>query len=169
MPRACGENDSSVRKCKGAATKSFGTFIAFTKAMNTEAATPNYSELVEKVIYRTEKLIESESALLKAELKENVEKFSGIFVKSAVLGIFLILGMIPFYVAAIIGLGDALDGRYALSALLVGLASTVVVGGLLFATFKSLKNFRLHFEATRRSISREIHALKSKFSQEVRP
>lgn len=137
--------------------------------MMTSTTPPNYSELVEKVIYRTEKLIESESALLKAELKENVEKFSGLFAKAAVLGVFLVLGLIPFYAAAIIALGNVMDGNYALSALLVGIASTAIVGGLLFGTFKSFKNFKLHFEATRRSISREISALKLKFTEGVRP
>lgn len=169
MPRCCGDNELREENCKGAARNLSALLLLLLICMNTEATPPNYSELVEKVIYRTEKLIESESALLKAELKDNVEKFSGLFAKAAVLGVFLVIGIIPFYAAAIIALGDALDGRYALSALLVGVASTAIVGALLFATLKSFKNFKLHFEATRRSIGREVSALRLQFNQEVRP
>lgn len=127
-------------------------------------------DLLKQLATEGSDLMRNEMALAKLEIRDMAREVVLDSAKLAVAIGLALTGALSLLAAAVIGLGHALDGRFGLSALIIG-AIMLVVGGLLArGGISGLKNMPKP-EATMRSMktnkewaSRELQ----EFKQEVR-
>jgi hypothetical protein len=131
---------------------------------------PQMRDLLKQLATEGSDLMRNEMALAKLEIRDMAREVALDSAKLAVAIGLALTGALSLLAAAVIGLGHALDGRFGLSALIIG-AIMLVVGGLLArGGIAGLKNMPKP-EATMRSMktnkewaSRELQ----EFKQEVR-
>jgi uncharacterized membrane protein YqjE len=112
---------------------------------------PQMRDLLKQLAGEGTDLVRNEIALAKLEMAREVAADSAKV--AAALGIALV-GTLALVAAAIIGLGNLLDGRYALSALIVGVVMVAIGGVLASVGIKGLKNAPRPDE-TKRSLQRD--------------
>jgi hypothetical protein len=114
---------------------------------------PQLRDLVKQLAGEGTDLVRNEIALAKLEMREMAREVALDSAKlAAALGLALV-GALALIAAAIIGLGNLLDGRYALSALIVGIVMLAIGGIFASAGMKGLKNVPQPDE-TKRSLQR---------------
>jgi uncharacterized membrane protein YqjE len=119
-----------------------------------EAGGPQLGELLKQLAAEGTSLVRSEVALAKLEIREMAREVTLDSAKlAAALGLALV-GLFALVTAAIIGLGNLLDGQYGLSALIIGVVLVAIGGGLAAAGIRGLKNAPKP-EATIRSLQRD--------------
>jgi uncharacterized membrane protein YqjE len=115
---------------------------------------PQMRDLLKQLAGEGTDLVRNEIALAKLEMREMAREVAADSAKvAAALGIALV-GTLALVAAAIIGLGNLLDGRYALSALIVGVVMVAIGGVLASVGIKGLKNAPRPDE-TKRSLQRD--------------
>ncbi|MEK6555274.1 MAG: phage holin family protein [Bdellovibrionota bacterium] len=111
-----------------------------------------YPEIIEKLLQRGERVVKSEYGLVKAELKDEAQQLLKNLLNCLIFGGLLIAGIVPVLFAAILVLGEALSGQYALAALVVGV---IMIGGswiLLSRAIRKLGEEKIEMSATQRSL-----------------
>jgi hypothetical protein len=115
---------------------------------------PQMRDLLKQLAGEGTDLVRNEISLAKLEMREMARDVALDSAKlAAALGLALIGGL-ALIAAAIIGLGNLLDGRYALSALIIGVIVVAIGGVLASAGIKGLKNVPQP-DATKRSLQRD--------------
>jgi high-affinity K+ transport system ATPase subunit B len=115
---------------------------------------PQMRDLLKQLAGEGTDLVRNEISLAKLEMREMAREVALDSAKlAAALGLALI-GVLALLAAAIIGLGNLLDGRYALSALIIGVIMVAIGGVLASAGIKGLKNVPQP-DATKRSLQRD--------------
>jgi hypothetical protein len=115
---------------------------------------PQMRDLLKQLAGEGTDLVRNEISLAKLEMREMAREVALDSAKlAAALGLALI-GVLALLAAAIIGLGNLLDGRYALSALIIGVVMVAIGGVLASAGIKGLKNVPQP-DATKRSLQRD--------------
>jgi high-affinity K+ transport system ATPase subunit B len=115
---------------------------------------PQMRDLLKQLAGEGTDLVRNEISLAKLEMREMAREVALDSAKlAASLGLALI-GVLALLAAAIIGLGNVLDGRYALSALIIGVIMVAIGGVLASAGIKGLKNVPQP-DATKRSLQRD--------------
>jgi hypothetical protein len=115
---------------------------------------PQMRDLLKQLAGEGTDLVRNEISLAKLEMREMAREVALDSAKLAgALGLALI-GVLALLAAAIIGLGNLLDGRYALSALIIGVIMVAIGGVLASAGIKGLKNVPQP-DATKRSLQRD--------------
>jgi uncharacterized membrane protein YqjE len=115
---------------------------------------PQMRDLLKQLAGEGTDLVRNEISLAKLEMREMAREVALDSAKlAAALGLALI-GVLALLAAAIIGLGNVLDGRYALSALIIGVIMVAIGGVLASAGIKGLKNVPQP-DATKRSLQRD--------------
>lgn len=104
-------------------------------------AAPSLGELVRRLSADAATLVRQEVALAKAELRANARALLGDAGKIAAGAGIAAMGVLVLLMALVLGLGDAMGGRYWLSALIVGAVLLAIGTGLLVA---GLKHARAH-------------------------
>jgi hypothetical protein len=104
------------------------------------AEEPQMRDLLKQLAAEGTNLVRSEVALAKLEMRDMAREVALDSAKlAAAIGI-AIVGALALVAAAIIGLGNLLDGRYALAALIIGALMLAVGGALAAAGMRGLKN-----------------------------
>jgi uncharacterized membrane protein YqjE len=115
---------------------------------------PQMRDLLKQLAGEGTDLVRNEISLAKLEMREMAREVALDSAKlAAALGLALI-GVLALLAAAIIGLGNLLDGRYALSALIIGVIMVAIGGVFASAGIKGLKNMPQP-DATKRSLQRD--------------
>jgi uncharacterized membrane protein YqjE len=115
---------------------------------------PQLSELLKRLAGEGTALVRSEISLAKLEMREMAREVVLDSAKLAgAIGLAMV-GLLALVTAAIIGLGNLLDGRFGLAALIVGVILLVIGGGLAAAGIKGLKDVSKP-EETMRSLQRD--------------
>jgi CHASE3 domain sensor protein len=133
--------------------------------MTDQDTEPSLGRLVEQLSEQTSRLVRAEIALAKAELAQKA-KVSGIGI-----GLIAGAGVIALYAvgvliwAAVLGLGEAWP--LWLSALVIGVAMLLVVGGLVLTGVKLLKRLAEPPETIER-VKADVDAVRSSFGSHAR-
>jgi uncharacterized membrane protein YqjE len=118
------------------------------------ADAPQLSELLKRLAGEGTALVRSEISLAKLEMREMAREVVLDSAKlAAAIGLAMV-GLLALVTAAIIGLGNLLNGQYGLSALIVGVVLLAIGGGLAAAGIKGLKDVPKP-EETMRSLQRD--------------
>jgi hypothetical protein len=131
---------------------------------------PQMRELLKQLAADGGALLRNEMALAKLEMRDMAREVALDSAKLAGALALAMTGALALVAAAVIGLGLLLDGRYALSALIIGVVLLLVGGLLARAGIQGLKNMP-KAEETTRSMQRNkewASAEIQEFKQEIR-
>lgn len=132
---------------------------------------PQMRELLKQLASEGGDLVRGEMALAKLEMRDMARQLAVDSAKVAAAIALAMTGALALLAAAIIGLGNLLDGRYALSALIIGVV-TLLIGALLArGGISGLKDGGHRPEQTVRSLKRDREWASrelQEFKQEVR-
>jgi hypothetical protein len=131
---------------------------------------PQMRELLKQLAADGGALLRNEMALAKLEMRDMAREIALDSAKLAGALALAMTGALALVAAAVIGLGILLDGRYALSALIIGVVLLLVGGLLARAGMQGLKNMP-KAEETTRSMQRNkewASAEIQEFKQEIR-
>lgn len=119
----------------------------------------SYSSILKDITTSSAQLLRSEIRLVKEEVAATSSRLAS-HSRKALLGLVLLMMSLPPFVAfLVIGLGNILDGRYWLSAILVSLTLAASGSALVYATLRKLKGEDLWLPATRQSLEREAEVI----------
>lgn len=107
-------------------------------------------------------LIRSELNLAKEEVKDSARKLEAHALQMAIFGGLLLLAMLPFIAFLVMGLGELLDGRYWLSALIVAAAFALIGGIFGYRAFRKFENEDLSLARTRETLHRDQQLVRTK-------
>lgn len=136
------------------------------RGMPRETAHPHteasYGQILREVGISTKDLVQSEIALIKAEMKEATQKASTHLTQAVIFGALLVLSAFPLLAFFVIGLGNLMGGRYALSSFIVAAICAVVGGSMALRAYKKLKDEDLQLPRTANTLSREGQIVEDK-------
>lgn len=125
----------------------------------------SYPQILSNVSHTAKILILNDLKLMREELKKLGKDVGGQTKKLAIYGYMALISVPPLLISAIIGLGILLEGRYWLSALLVGLTLMIVgVVGVHYA-FKKLTRINFKLTKTSEALKREGEVIYRQFSK----
>lgn len=110
-------------------------------------------------------LVRSEIELAKEEIKETGRKLERHFVESVFFGALVVLAVLPFIAFLVLGLGELLERRYWLSALIVSLFFGVLGGVFGYRAYRKFKSEDLTLPRTRGTIDMQKQLVKTKIQQ----
>src|SRR5262245_12106522 len=127
-----------------------------------ETARESYRAVLREILDTSKEVVRNEIHLAKTEAKSTVERFASHASQLAAFGALFLLSVPPFVAFLVIGLGELLEGRYWLSALLVSLTFAAVGGILAFRALRQLKKTGVRMPATQRTLAREAELIGGK-------
>lgn len=139
------------------------TYTTMDSTVSRETA-PTYGDAVQEIGSSMKDLIRSEIALLKAEVAKASPEFQKNSAKLASAYSLYGLGLLPFVAFMVIGLGDALDGQYALSSLIVSLVLVGIAIPLRKNAIKKLTAIN-YFEKSKENFESSLNVIERKFDQ----
>ncbi len=107
-------------------------------------------------------LIRSELELAKEEVKDTARRLENHALQMVLFGGLLLLAALPFVAFLVIGLGELLEGRYWLSALIVAAAFALIGGIFGYRAFRKFENQDLSLARTRESLSNDQQLVRTK-------
>ena len=116
---------------------------------------PQMRALLKQLASEGSDLIRGEMALAKLEMRDMARQLAADSAKVAASIALAMTGALALLAAAIIGLGNLLDGRYALSALIIGVVFLLIGGLMARAGISGLKDGNHRPEETVRSLKRD--------------
>jgi uncharacterized membrane protein YqjE len=116
---------------------------------------PQMRALLKQLASEGGDLVRGEMALAKLEMRDMARQLAADSAKVAASIALAMTGGLALLAAAIIGLGNLLDGRYALSALIIGVAILLIGGIMARAGIAGLKDNNHRPEETVRSLKRD--------------
>jgi hypothetical protein len=122
----------------------------------------SYAEALKEVGISTKDVIQSELALIKAEFQYETRRAGRHVTQIAIFGGLVALSVLPLIAFLVIGLGNLMGGRYALSSLIVALVFAIVGGAMAYRAYKQLKEEDLKFSRTRKSLDLEAGVVQAK-------
>ena len=93
-----------------------------------EHSSPGYGEIFKEIASSTRDLVQSEIALVTAEIKSTAFAAKNHVAQTLIFTSLLVLSVLPFIAFLIIGLGNLLEGQYWLSSLIVAVAFALIGG-----------------------------------------
>jgi len=105
-------------------------------------AAPSISGLLKRLGNETGDLVRAELALAKLEFRELARQAAVDGAKVGAAAALALVGVLALAAAAILALGDALDGRYGLAALAIGIVLLAVGGLLAWSGIRSMAGTR---------------------------
>ncbi len=126
----------------------------------------SYGALLKEVTLTAKDIAKEELALIRAEMKEigpRAARHSFALVAFAAIAA---LGTLPLIAFLVMGLGEILDGRYALSSLLVALTCFTIGAPLAYRAYRRLKKVDLSFPKSRHGLEQSVEAV-SKTAQAI--
>lgn len=100
----------------------------------------SYGVLIRDLALSTKNLVASEVELLNAEIRESRQKIQKHALQSLIFGFLVVLSLLPLLAFAVLALGNYLDGRYDLSALIVGVVMAAIGGPLAWRAYRKIKD-----------------------------
>lgn len=118
----------------------------------------SYVSILREIGASTKDLVQDEMDLITSEIKETSRSASRHVTQAAIFGGLLTLSVLPFIAFLVIGLGNWLGGRYAMSSFIVAAVFAIVGGAMTWRAYKKLKE-DVTLEATKRTLRRETRAV----------
>ncbi len=125
----------------------------------------SYAEILREIGSSTTDLVQSEVALVTAELKDTARVAGRHISQTVIFGALLALSVFPFLAFLVIGLGNMVGGRYWLSSLIVAVICAVVGGRLAFKAYQKLKSDNFSFSHTRGSLKGKVATVQAKVNE----
>jgi uncharacterized membrane protein YqjE len=125
----------------------------------------SFATLISEIKAHAKDLIQGDVALLKAEVKDSVQRATKHSGQLMTFGLVVFLSLFPLTAFFVIGLGELLDGRYWLSSLIVALVYALIGGPLAYKAFKKIRDEDLRLDRTRNTLEQEREILKDKLAQ----
>jgi len=114
----------------------------------------SYADLLREITQNAKELVASEINLVKTEARSVYKNIIGHSVALSI-GIWLVVFGPPFLLgSAVMVLGEQLDGRYWLSALIIGFTATLLGTVSLWIAAKRIANSHTSLQVTKKSIDR---------------
>lgn len=122
-----------------------------------------YFKILAEISRTAKSLIQNNIQLLNQELKILGRDIKGQTTKIAIFGFLFVISAIPLLIFAILALGEALNGQYWLSALIIGVV--LFVAGYLGVTYayRKLKNLNYKLSKTTSAIQKEGEVISREF------
>jgi uncharacterized membrane protein YqjE len=125
----------------------------------------SWGEVLAEIADGLKQVTRSEFDLAKAEGRLAGERFKRTMILAVSFGALALLGILPLLAAAVIGLGEALDGNYWLSSLIVGSVLLVVGGIVAYVSLKRFNSKALGLPQTRESLQESKQHLQDKVEE----
>lgn len=104
-----------------------------------ETAESSFKDLLRELFQSSGDLIKNEIALLKVQAKETSRELGKRGARLFLLAGVMTISILPILTGLVWGLGLLLDGRYWLSALIIGFSGVVLSGYFIYRTLQSMK------------------------------
>lgn len=138
-----------------------------TKLDNTSDLTnkKSYIDLFSDMGLTAKDIVQNDIALALSELKQIKVNLIKQSIKTITYGFFLALSIFPLLTFAVLALGQVLDGRYWLSAFLIGAVLAVVGSVGIILAMKKIRNIDFKFSKTKAALTKEKQAVYSHVSK----
>lgn len=122
----------------------------------------SYAAIVREIALSTREVIRNEWILAKEEIKGTAARLRSHSLQLAIYAGIAVMSIPPFLAFLVIGLGEILDGRYWLSALILSAVFAGVGGTMAYLTLNKIKERDLQLPRTRETIEKELHVVSDK-------
>jgi hypothetical protein len=134
------------------------------------ASSSSFALALHELRRSVKKLVQSESALARAELKQSLVDLGRDIAQAGILGLLLSLSALSFLAFVILALGRLLNGNFWLSSLIASLVLGSIGGGMLSQGIQKIKSADLTLPRTRLLFQKRSKTTRSqKASQEKSP
>ena len=127
--------------------------------------TKSYLQIIAKISRTAKVVVQNDLRIMTTELKKIGSEVKGETAKIAIFGYIFMISAIPLLVFAILALGNALNGQYWLSALIIGVTLCVAgIVGMSYA-YKKLTSLNFKLSKTRSALKREGEIISREFNR----